>query len=475
MKKILSGFLLAALIILFTLGVLFRPESADVVVIGGGAAGISAAIEAAERGARVILLEKMSYLGGNTLRATGGINGAETAAQGAAGIVDTREEFFRDTVQSGHGKNDKNLVRIMIDRSAGTIQWLTDLGADLKDVGRLAGHGTSRTHRPSGGAPVGKELLPVLTARLHSLGVEVRTENKAVELDFTRPKGGEPPRILGVFAETREGRRYKIKAGAVVVATGGFGASPELYVKMNPDLRGFKTTNHPGANGDYLDLLQDLQVALVDMAYIQAHPTVEPDNGVLITEAVRGNGGILVNREGNRFTDELAFRDILSRHILEQPEKSAYLIFDRSIRESLSATDTYFALNLIDQAETLPVLAGKLGISPRGLEEGVARYNAFYRGGIDEEFGRNNMARPLKEPPFFGVKVVPAVHHCMGGIKIDTKTRVLDQEGRIIPGLYAAGEATGGVHGANRLGGNSLTDAVTFGRMAGAEAARFRR
>lgn len=471
MKKIVITFSAAAAILLFLVLALFLPETADVVVIGGGAAGMSAAIEAAEYGAEVILLEKMNYLGGNTLRATGGMNAAETAAQRAAGITDSRESFFNDTMESGHWLNNDTLVHLLVELSADSVRWLTGFGADLSDVGRLAGHTVSRTHRPSGGAPVGRELVPVMTTRVKSLGVDVRTENRATALTFKEGRNGEPAEVTGVRAETNEGRVYRIRAKAVIIATGGFGASPELYVKMNPALKGFKTTNHPGANGDYLVLLEGLDAALVDMEFIQTHPTVEPDNGVLITEAVRGNGGILVNREGDRFTDELGFRDVLSRDILAQPEKSARLIFDSTIRESLSATDTYFALNLISRADTLEELADLLGVSPRGLKFAVDRYNRFQAEGADADFGRNDMPLPLTEPPFFGIRVAPAVHHCMGGIEINGRAEVLNEAGLSIRGLFAAGEATGGIHAANRLGGNSLIDAVTFGRIAGTEAA----
>ncbi|MBI9105340.1 MAG: flavocytochrome c [Spirochaetales bacterium] len=471
MKKIVISFSAAAAVILYLIISLFLPETVDVLVIGGGAAGLSAAIEAAEKGADVILLEKMNYLGGNTRRATGGMNAAGTDAQAAAGIEDSIESFFNDTMESGHQMNNEVLVRIMVERSASSVAWLTGFEADLSDVGRLAGHSVSRTHRPRGGAPVGREIVPVLTSKVKALGVDVRTENRATALTSRPGRKGKPAVVTGAYAETNEGREYRIRAKAVVIATGGFGASPELYVRMNPALKGFKTTNHPGANGDYLYLVEGLDAALVDMEFIQTHPTVEPDNGVLITEAIRGNGGILVNSEGWRFTDELGFRDVLSREILAQRAKSANLIFDRNIRDSLTATDTYFALNLISRADKLEDLADLLSINPRGLVEAVARYNSLQAGRGDEDFGRNNLPRSIIDPPFYGIRVAPAVHHCMGGLRINEKTEVLTQSGLPIGGLFAAGEATGGIHAANRLGGNSLTDAVTFGRISGEKAA----
>ena len=471
MKKIIIAFSSAAAVIAAVIVILFMPERADVVVIGGGAAGMSAAIVAAEEGAEVILLEKMNYLGGNTLRATGGMNAAGTVYQKQAGIEDSAVLFFEDTMESGHRLNDETLVRLLVAKAADSIDWLAAFGADLSDVGRLAGHSRSRTHRPSGGAPVGKELVPVLTSVVKSKGVDVRTENRAAELISKGGKREQPATVTGVIVETNGGRRYKIRCRSVIIATGGFGSSPELYVRMDPDLKGFNTTNHPGANGDYLYLTEGLDAALIDMEFIQTHPTVEPDNGVLITEAVRGNGGILVNTEGERFTDELAFRDVLSRDIMSQEGKSAYLVFDRRIRESLSATDTYFALNLITRAETMEALAKKMGISSRGLVEAVSLYNILQASGKDLDFGRNNMPLPISEPPFYGIRVAPAVHHCMGGLKINVHTEVLNNDGKVIKGLYAAGEASGGIHAANRLGGNSLIDAVTFGRIAGDEAA----
>ena len=200
---------------------------------------------------------------------------------------------------------------------------------------------------------------------------------------------------------------------------------------------------------------------------------MEPDHGILITEALRGNGGILVDLMGRRFTDELAFRDILSARILERRNGTAYLVFDDRVRRSLSAAENYIQRNLVKSADTPEELAGKLGIDPPLFSGELESYNRIHRSGLDDPYGRSGLSIPLDTPPYYGIKVSPGVHYCMGGLAIDDHTRVLrDSDGKAIPGLYAAGEATGGIHGNNRLGGNSLADAVIFGRIAGREAAR---
>jgi fumarate reductase flavoprotein subunit len=204
------------------------------------------------------------------------------------------------------------------------------------------------------------------------------------------------------------------------------------------------------------------------MEQIQTHPTVVPGNGVMITEAVRGNGAVMVNREGKRFNNEMATRDIMSAAILRQTGKTSFLLFDQGIRESLKAIEGYARQGLLTQADTIAGLAEKLGIPAAALEETIISYNKIQASGNDTEFGRagSDMPRAISTAPYYAVEVGPAVHHTMGGIKINTDAEVIDTSGKVISGLFAAGEVTGGVHGGNRLGGNAVADITIYGKIA---------
>ncbi|MGS0729971.1 FAD-binding protein, partial [Shewanella sp. 0m-11] len=203
----------------------------------------------------------------------------------------------------------------------------------------------------------------------------------------------------------------------------------------------------------------------------QAHPTLSVKGGVMVTEAVRGNGAILVNREGKRFVNEITTRDKASAAILNQTGKSAFLIFDDSVRKSLSKIDKYIGLGVVPSADSLVKLGEQTGIDGKNLTEAVARYNTLVKSGKDADFERPNLPRALNEGNYYAIEVTPGVHHTMGGVKIDSKAEIMNAKQQVIPGLYGAGEVTGGVHGANRLGGNAISDIVTFGRMAGENAA----
>jgi fumarate reductase flavoprotein subunit len=270
-----------------------------------------------------------------------------------------------------------------------------------------------------------------------------------------------------------EGGTYHIAAKAVIVASGGFGASQEKIVQYKPELKGFGTTNHPGATGDALDLVKPLNAALIDIEQIQTHPTVVPVKNTMITEAVRGNGAILVNRDAERFISELQTRDVVSEAELNQEGQTAFLLFDQGVRESLKAIEKYAKSGLLTEADSLKGLAEAMDLDPQALEATVKAYNGYVAEGADKEYNRPDLPRKLETAPYYIVEVGPAVHHTMGGLKIDAETRVINQSGEWITGLFAAGEVTGGVHGANRLGGNAMADITTFGRIAGSQAAAF--
>jgi fumarate reductase flavoprotein subunit len=441
-------------------------KTADVVVIGSGGAGLTAAIEASANGAKVIVLEKMPVIGGNTKYATGGLNAAETISQEALGIEDSVESYIEDTMTGGYDINDLDLVTTLAENSAETVAWLIEIGADLTDVGRMAGASQDRAHRPTGGAPVGNHLVDVLYAKAQEMGIDVRLDSEVIEVVS---EGG---KASGVVVSAADGE-YTIESKAVVIATGGFGANNELVASYDAALEGYGTTNHPGATGDVIEFAEAFDIAYIDMEQIQTHPTVMPSNNYMITEAVRGNGAILVNREAKRFVNELETRDVVSDAQLAQTGASGFLLFDQSVRESLSAIDGYYEKGFLIEGQTIEELAEALEIDSATLKATIDGYNSFVNSGTDSEFGRADMPRELSVGPYYAVEVAPAIHHTMGGIKINTNAEVFNNNGETIEGLFAAGEVTGGVHGGNRLGGNALADITTFGRIAGKNAAEF--
>ena len=439
----------------------------DVIVVGGGGAGLSAANAAAAAGAKVVVFEKMGVLGGNTLRATGGLNAAATKYQAAKGVADSPELFFKDTMKGGYNKNDPALVKLLSEKAVDSLDWIESMGGDLSDVGRAAGASVDRIHRPAGGAKAGPEIVKTLKGAAEAKsGISFFTDARVTALQADK-KGA----VSGVVVAIG-GKDYKVAAKAVVLASGGFGANEEMLVALNPALKGFATTNHPGATGDGIKLAEAVGAALVDMKEIQTHPTYAPGKE-MVTEAVRGNGAILVDHKGARFIDELKTRDVVSAAILGLPEKTAYLVFDTSVRKSLKAIEDYVKMGIVVEAATPAELAAKIGVDPAVLASTIERYNGFVAAKADADFARPDMPRALSVGPFHAIEVTPAVHHTMGGVKIDTSARAISAKGEPIPGLFAAGEVTGGVHGGNRLGGNALADIVTFGRIAGVNAAAY--
>ena len=449
----------------------YHDGTCDIVVIGAGGAGLSAAVAAAKTDGslKIIVLEKQGIIGGNTNNSTGGINAAETDIQKGLGIEDSKQLFYDDTMKGGKYENIPSLVQNFVEHAPVTISWLTGLGADLSDVGLMGGSSVKRTHRPKGGSAIGPHLMKVLKDASASENIEIRTSNKVTGL-LSAVDGS----VTGVKVQNANGSTYRLTAKAVIIATGGFGANLEMVTSLQPSLKGFATLNHPGATGDAFGWVTAIGGATIQMANIQIHPTAEATNHILITEAVRGNGAILVNHESKRFCNEMDTRDIVSAALLAQTKGEAFLIFDQDVRKSLASIETYANQHLLKEGNTVAELAEAIGIPAADLEATLNRYNAQQKAGIDEDFGRSaaQMTAALETAPYYAVCVTPAIHHTMGGLSVNTDTQVLKADGTPILGLYAAGEVTGGLHGANRLGGNGVADIVVNGRLAGIAAAQ---
>ena len=440
---------------------------ADIVIVGAGGAGMTAAIKATEAGKQVLLVEKMPYAGGNTTRATGGMNAAETHYQKEQGIDDTVEQYVKDTMEGGHNLNDPALVQALAEGSAPAIDWLDSIGAQLPKIAFTGGSTNPRAHAPEDGSAVGIYLVSAFKKQLEEKNIPVLYNTTVTEIIM---KDG---RAVGVKADS-ETADYTINAKAVILATGGFGGNEQMIVENNPALAGYVSTNAPGATGDGIKMAQAVGADVVDMDQIQLHPTVEQRTRMLITEAVRGNGAILVNKEGKRFVNEMETRDFVSAAEIKQTDGCAYVIFDQNLRDNVAAVEKYFGIGIVTEGATIEDLAGEIGLDPAVLSKTLADWNKAVANQKDPEFGRTTaMDADLSTAPYYAILIAPGIHHTMGGLKIDVNGEVLNTKGKAIPGLFAAGEVTGGVHGGNRLGGNAVADVVVFGTAAAESACAY--
>ncbi len=437
----------------------------DIVIIGAGGAGMAAAVEAKEAGKSVIIVEKMPIVGGNTNRATGGINAAGTSYQKDAGIEDSVETFYADTFKGGKEKNNPELLKVMVENSASAVDWLNDMGAGLIRVTLSGGATNPRIHTPEDGSAVGPVVVSTLTKKLKELGVTIMMETTAKEILM------DGDQVVGIKATDANGNEFKINAKAVIETTGGFGANSAKVESYRPDLVGFSTTNHAGALGEGIEMGEKAGASLTDIKEIQIHPTTDPESGYMFTEGLRGDGAILVNQEGKRFTNELSTRDLVSADILKQTGGIAYLITNEEMRAENAALKGYVEKGYAVEGETLEKLGAALGMDATALVETLTAYKGYVENEKDEAFNRDHLTITLADGPYFALKVTPGIHHTMGGLTINTTTHVMNSEGNPVKGLYAAGEVTGGVHGANRIGGNAMTDIIVFGRIAGQTAA----
>lgn len=444
------------------------PQNYDVVVVGSGGAGLAAAIQASEAGAHVVIIEKMPTIGGNTIKASVGMNAAETRFQKLKGIEDSKELFYEETLKGGKFKNNPALLREFVDLAPEAIDWLANHGIELNDITITGGMSIDRTHRPADRSAVGGFLISGLVKNVNQREIEVLLETSVAEILV------ENGAVSGVKVVDEYNDSRILNAKSVIVATGGFSANREMVVKYRPELDGFVTTNHKGATGSGIALLQQIGADTVDMGEIQIHPTVEQTTSYLVSEAIRGGGAILVSQAGQRFYNEMETRDKVSAEIIALPEKSAWIIFDDQVRAANKAADEYIAKGFVISAPTPHELAVKLNMDQEALQTTLGRYNEFVAQQKDEDFGRTTALRhPLNKGPYFAIRIAPGVHHTMGGVTINTDTAVLNTQKQVIHGAWAAGEVVGGIHGANRIGGNAVADIIIFGILAGRNAANY--
>ena len=487
---------------------------ADVVIVGAGGAGMTAAIEAADAGKTVVLVESQAMVGGNSVRATGGLNAAKTKWQdenefgedagveaklatakekyadnaditalaetvekqyadyqaNPTGYFDSVELFELDTMIGGKGLNNFDLVKTLCSESADAIDWLDTIGAEMHNVGSFGGASVKRIHRPvdenGKTLAVGAYLIPILEKNIED------RENITLLLDTTADKilmDGD--QAVGIHATGKTGNSVTVNAASVVLTSGGFGANLAMVEQYKPELKGFMTTNAPGIQGQGIEMATEIGAATVDMDQIQIHPTVQYDTAALITEGLRGDGAILVNAEGQRFIDEVGTRDVVSAAEIAQTDSYSWLVVDQKMVDASAVIQGYIKKGYTVTGEDYKALGEAMGVDAAAFEETMTKWNGYVADKKDPDFNRTSFAEPLDTAPYYAIKVTAGVHHTMGGVKINTSTEVLNEQDAVIPGLYAAGEVTGGVHGANRLGGNAVADFTVFGRIAGQNAA----
>ena len=440
----------------------------DIVIIGGGGAGMTAALEAKAKGMNPVIFEKMPVAGGNTVKASSGMNASETKFQKEQGIKDSNDLFYKETLKGGKGTNDKNLLRYFVDNSAGAIDWLDSIGIKLNNLTITGGMSVKRTHRPEDGSAVGQYLFNGLIKNVQEQNIPLFVNADVKEI--TQKDG----KINGVKVLFNKKDEKTIQANAVIVATGGYGANMDIISKVRPDLKGLVTTNQPGTTGDGIIMIEKLGGTTVDMDQIQVHPTVQQENSYLIGEAVRGEGAILVTSKGKRFVNEMTTRDAVTDAINLLPEKSAFLVFDSGVKSRVKAIEQYQKKGFVVQADSIETLAQKMNVPADQLKSTMNTWNNAVKNKKDTEFSRTTgMDKDLSGAPFYAIKIAPGIHYSMGGVKINANSEVLTKEGKPIPGLFAAGEVTGGLHGNNRIGGNSVVDIVIFGRQAGIKSAEY--
>lgn len=444
-------------------------ETYDVVVIGSGAAGCSAALAAAELGARVLVLEKQAIVGGNT-RVSGGFYAAvDPKRQKALGIEDSFELFERQILDNGGGRSDPRLARILARGATDMLVYLESLGVRFKEeIIEIYGAHWQRCHKPA--MPNGEGYINILHAAALRLGTKFLTQAPVTRL---LTQSG---RVAGVEFRYRNALKKAYARCAVICASGGFGANAQMVEQYFPALAELSHDNTPGSTGEVLLMAQNAGAQLADMDLIQCLPGCPPNR----THRVRLHNDvsrfIFVDSEGCRFVREDDRRDVLRDKILALPDRTAFSIVDADGLRSydiLMQKEAVLGVETGDAwcAETIESLARAMGLPPGRLRKTVDEYNEGIRRGADA-FGkaRSKLTHEIKTAPFWGCYAAMTVHYTMGGIRINEHAQALNDQGHVVPGLYAAGEASAGVHGCNRMGANGINDALVFGRIAGKHA-----
>lgn len=461
--------------------------NASVAIIGGGGTGLAAAVSALENGTKkVVILEKLGYLGGSTQVSGGALNAVDDKRQKAHGIKDSIQTHYESTMKGGHNVSEPALVHYLTDNAYPTVEWMEKQGVKFKDqIGAATGSLGQRSHYGVEGS--GWAYTHIFENVLKKYGdrVVVLTDTPATQILVKDGK------VVGVKGLRKGKQPVTVDAPSVVLATGGFGANVEYRQKVNTGVwksvkldKNIGTTNiNKAAQGDGLQLAEKVGADVIGLSDIQLHPAGTPGTGLIQDILTDGRNRLFVNTNGDRFVSEGAPRDTLCNAIFAQPGKTYWLVMNKLRFPDESKTNSFgvpmsdmLKLGRVVKANNLEELAKVMNVPYEHLKASVDEYNkAIENKGKPDKYGfiaTNTDDAKMVEGPWYACKKVPTVHHTMGGVHINTKAQVLGKDGKPIHGLYAAGEVTGGIHGANRLGGNAIADVFTFGRQAGASAAK---
>ncbi|MDY3980610.1 flavocytochrome c [Paraeggerthella sp. LCP19S3_G8] len=456
------------------------PTAFDIVVVGTGGAGFTAAISAANKGQKVLLMEKLGVFGGSTA-----LSGGEMAVPGNwiqqnSGLSDSSEQLANDMLEGGDHRGDPALVNVIANGVYDAAQWLTYEGGISWEHNLLffGGHSVKRSIIPSG--HIGNAMTTKLTARAQSIDNITLIDNTKATALVQDANGG----IGGIKAtNTVTGNEYSFECKAVVLACGGFGANVEMREQANPEFgKQFNSTDSVGAQGDGLTMASAIGAELVDMELIQTYPICDVNTGALLylDDMRLDERTVMFNKEGKRFVEELGRRDVLSKAILKQTDERAYEIWDQAAADETKVVDIHadefenlVSRNLCTKADTLEEACEPFGIDAAALAKTIEQWNSYVNAGSDPDFAYRGTMHKIDTPPYYIMAYKPAVHYTMGGLHINANAEVLDANGNPIPGLFAAGEVAGHKMGANRLGSTSMADIYTFGRVAGNNAADY--
>lgn len=458
-----------------------------IIVVGAGLSGLSAAHTIYLAGGNVLLLDKNNFMGGNSTKATSGINGALTRTQVEHNIQDSVKQFYDDTLKSARDKARPDLIKVLTYKSAAAVEWLQDVfNLDLTLVSRLGGHSFPRTHRGHDAKFPGMAITYALMQRFEELA-EQEPERvqliKKAKVTKVNKDGNKATGVTYLF-----NGEETVVDGPVVLATGGYAADfteDSLLKKWRPDTFDLSTTNGAHATGDGHKMLMNIGANGIDMDKVQVHPTglVDPKDPTaktkfLAAEALRGEGGLLLNSKGQRFTDELEHRDYVSGKMWEQKEQGNWpirLILNSKASNVLDFHTRHYSGRGLMKKMSGKELAKDIGCSEQALSKTFQDHNRYANGEEKDPFGKKYYQNgPMDiNDTFYVALMEPVLHFTMGGIEINDQAQCLNHEGKPFDGLFVCGELAGGVHGANRLGGSSLLGCVVYGRVAGESASKY--